>query len=102
MTWKERTCPWCKKGIAFNVTVCPHCKRDLSGKRSRRAEAEAARKARYAARLTEREGQRVTVTNGFALGFSIFWGFFCGGLILGIVLFVLELAGCGILLGLLR
>lgn len=49
-----------------------------------------------------RRGQNVTVTNGFTLGFTIFWGFALGSLVLGLIILVLNLAGCGLLLGLLQ
>ena len=62
--------------------------------------AQTARWERDAADRKARRGQNVTVTNGFALGFSIFWGFFVGGLIVAVAIFMLNLLGLGLLLGL--
>lgn len=84
----ERICNWCRKGVRADATTCPHCKRELL--------------IEGAAQIMAgpEPPQKVTVEYGFALGFSIFWGFAAGSLIVAVILFVLNAVGCGQLLGL--
>jgi len=67
--------------------------------RQRQQADDAAWQAAYIAEEEAKRARRiVTVTNGFSLGFSIFWGFFAGGLIVAAGVFALKILGFGLLL----